>query len=232
MKFELYCGNCLEVLKSDSIKDIIENKTPVIVTDPPFNVGYHYNKYHDRMKEDDYLDFIGEVLGSFDRFVLIHYPEQIYRVALHMGLVPERVVSWVYNSNTGRQHRDIAYFGFKPDFNLVRQPYKNLNDKRIQKRIAEGKTGAKIYDWWNVNQVKNVSKVKTCHPCQMPQEVMDNAVGIIPDKENTVVIDPFMGSCTTGLACVKYDLDFIGIDMDEEYYSLCEQRMKEAVMKK
>ena len=44
----------------------------------------------------------------------------------------------------------------------------NPNDKRIQKRIAEGKTGAKLYDWWNVNQVKNNSKEKTAHPCQMP----------------------------------------------------------------
>ena len=33
-----------------------------------------------------------------------------------------------------------------------------------KKDIIEGKTGAKLYDWWNINQVKNVSKEKTKHP--------------------------------------------------------------------
>ena len=161
---------------------------------------------------------------------MIHYPEDIYKISLHINRTPERVVSWVYNSNTARQHRDIAFFGIKPDFNLVRQPYKNLNDKRIQKRIAEGKTGAKIYDWWNINQVKNVSKDKTIHPCQMPQEVMDNIIGIIPNKNNIVVIDPFMGSCTTGLACMKYDVDFIGMEIDDKYYQLSQKRMEEYII--
>lgn len=228
MIYKLYCGNCLDIMKSNSFAKRIENKTPIIVTDPLFNIGYHYNSYKDRMKDDDYLNFVGGVLNNFHRFVLIHYPEQIYRLALHINRTPEKVVSWVYNSNTAKQHRDIAFFGFKPDFRLVRQPYKNLNDKRIQQRISEGKTGARIYDWWNINQVKNVSKDKTFHPCQMPQEVMNNIIGIIPDKENKIIIDPFMGSCTTGLACMKYNVDFIGIDIDKDYYNLCEQRMNNA----
>lgn len=115
--------------------------------------------------------------------------------------------------------------GVRPDFNLVRQPYKNPNDKRIKKRIAEGKTGSKLYDWWNVNQVKNVSKDKTKHPCQMPQEVMDNIIGILPDKDKIVVIDPFMGSGTTGLACKRYNVDFVGIEIDPLYYSIATERL-------
>lgn len=59
--------------------------------------------------------------------------------ACHMSFVseaPERVVSWVYNSNTRKQHRDVAFYGVKPDFNKVKQPYKNQNDKRIRKLMA------------------------------------------------------------------------------------------------
>ena len=48
--------------------------------------------------------------------------------------------------------------------------------KRIQKRISEGKTGAKLYDWWNINQVKNVSKEKTEHPCQIPEELISKII--------------------------------------------------------
>lgn len=140
-----------------------------------------------------------------------------------MNIAPEKVISWVYNSNTGRQHRDIAFFNVKPDMSKVRQPYKNLNDKRIQKRIAEGKTGAKLYDWWNINQIKNVSKEKTSHPCQMPLEVMEKVIGILPD--GYTIVDPFMGSGTTGVACNKCNRDFIGIEMDEEYFKIAQERI-------
>lgn len=135
----LYCGDCRDVL----FQTIRDSDNPIIVSDPPFNIGYKYDKYRDRMSEDDYYTLMGEVFGLCPS-VIIHYPEPLYKIAFQIGMFPERVVSWVYNSNTAKQHRDIAFFGVKPEFSKVRQPYKNLNDKRIQKRIAEGKTGAKL----------------------------------------------------------------------------------------
>ena len=149
----------------------------------------------------------------------------LYKISNRCGAIPEKVVSWVYNSNTPRQHRDIAFFGVKPDFSQVRQPYKNINDKRIQERIKNGCTGGKLYDWWNINQVKNVSKEKTAHPCQMPTEVMKNIVGILP--KGITVFDPFMGSGTTGIACVEMGINFIGCEMDAEYFNIAKQRIEE-----
>ena len=148
----------------------------------------------------------------------------LYKISRQIDLYPERVVSWVYNSNTAKQHRDIAFFGVKPNFSQVKQPYKNLNDKRIQKRISEGKTGAKLYDWWNINQVKNVSKEKTGHPCQMPLEVMKNIIGILP--KGITICDPFMGSGTTGIACKELGYDFIGVEMDKEYFEIAKGRIE------
>lgn len=217
----LYCGDCRDVL----FQVISECNNPIIVSDPPFNIGYKYDKYKDKMNDDDYYTFMGEVFGMCPS-VIIHYPESLYKIAFQIGMFPERVVSWVYNSNTAKQHRDIAFFGVKPNFNKVRQPYKNPNDKRIQKRIAEGKIGAKLYDWWNINQVKNVSKVKTNHPCQMPLEVMTNIIGILPD--DVTIIDPFMGSGTTGVACKKLGRDFIGIEMSQDYFDIAKNRIMEA----
>ena len=213
----------------DVFQDILKNNQNVIVvSDPPFNIGYHYNKYSDTMQDDEYYEMLKYLFGQTPS-VVIHYPEALYKLAIKMGKVPERVVSWVYNSNTARQHRDIVFFDVKPNFNAVKQPYKNLNDKRIQKRIAEGKTGAKLYDWWNINQVKNVSKDKTAHPCQMPLEVMKNIIGILP--EDAIIIDPFMGSGTTGVACAELGRKFIGIEMDADYFHIAEQRIAEAVNK-
>ena len=195
----------------------------IIVTDPPFNIGYHYKSYKDKMNELEYLEMLKLTFNDLP-FVIIHYPESIYKIALHIEKIPNRVVSWIYNSNTPRQHRDIAFFDVKPDFNKIKQPYKNLKDKRIQKRIADGKIGCKLYDWWNINQIKNVNKEKVDHPCQMPLEVMMNIIGILP--EDAVIIDPFMGSGTTGVACKKLNRDFIGIELDPYYYELAKKRIE------
>ena len=220
IKTELILGDALEELPKIKTKE----EKFVIVTDPPFNVGYHYNTYKDNMADDEYYEMLGSIF-QFSPFVVIHYPEEIYKIAFQVGEFPEKVVSWVYNSNTAKQHRDIGFFGIKPDFKQYGQPYKNPTDKRIMQRIAEGKT-ARLYDWWEINQVKNVSKEKTEHPCQMPLEVMKRIVGILPS--DYTIVDPFMGSGTTGVACKLLNRNFIGIEMDEKYYKISEQRIREA----
>ena len=108
----------------------------------------------------------------------------------------------------------------------MHQPYKNPTDKRIAKRIAEGHEGGMLYDWWEINQVKNVSKEKhgVTHPCQMPVEVMQRVVGII-DPEYTIV-DPFMGSGTTAIACIKERRHFIGFELSKEYFDKAVRRIK------
>lgn len=207
-------GDCLDILPTIKEKFII-------VTDPPFNVGYHYNDYKDNMVADEYYEMLKQVF-QYSPFVVIHYAEEIYKIAFQAGDFPEKVVSWVYNSNTTKQHRDIAFFGVKPDFKKYGQPYKNPNDKRIAKRIADGKS-ARLYDWWEINQVKNVSKDKTEHPCQMPLEVMKRIVAILPD--DYVIVDPFAGSGTTGVACKELGRKCILIEQDEKYIEIIKKRL-------
>lgn len=213
----------------DVFLDIIKDcRAPIIVSDPPFNIGYKYGSYKDRMPEAEYYEMLGLFFGEYPS-VVIHYPEQLYKLAFQIRKTPEKVVSWVYNSNTAKQHRDIAFFGVQPDMKKVLQPYKNPNDKRIQKLVASGKKGGRLYDWWNINQVKNVSKAKTGHPCQMPLEVMKNIVGILPDE--CTIIDPFMGSGTTGVAVREMNGEqganrrFVGIELDREYFNIARNRI-------
>lgn len=221
MSIELLHGDC-SLLLPEVLK---RAENPVIITDPPFNVGYHYGQYKDNKKEDEYYEWL-EVLLKNCPFVVIHYTESLFRLAFQMGVLPEKVVAWVYNSNTKRQYRSIGFFGIKPDFSKVKQPYKNPNDSRIKKRIEMGQEGASLYDWWNINQIKNVSKEKNGfgHPCIMPLEVMENIVGILP--EDITVIDPFMGSGTTGVACKHLNRNFVGIELDFNYFMIASERIK------
>ena len=207
-------------------QDFRDCKIPkgLTITDPPYNQGYHYNGYKDRISEDDYIDLLSKIPLSC---VIIHYPEEtINLLPKAIGVKCEQVVCWVYNSNTGKQSRLISWWGCKPDFRKVRQPYKNLNDKRIQKRIAEGKTGAKLYDWWNINQVKNVSKEKTEHPCQIPEELISKIIKTTA-KENQIIIDVFAGSGTTSKVAYDLGYDTISYEIDNKYCEIINERIYE-----
>ena len=58
----------------------------------------------------------------------------------------------------------------------------------------------------------------------MPLEVMKNIVGILP--EDSIIVDPFMGSGTTGLACKELGRNFIGIELNEEYFNIAKDRLQ------
>lgn len=58
----------------------------------------------------------------------------------------------------------------------------------------------------------------------MPLEVMKNIIGILPD--GITVIDPFMGSGTTGVACAELGVDFVGIELDKQYFEIAKSRIE------
>lgn len=60
----------------------------------------------------------------------------------------------------------------------------------------------------------------------MPVDVMRRVVGIIPQEY--VIVDPFMGSGTTALACIKEKRQFIGFELNKEYFDLASKRIKNA----
>ncbi len=194
----------------------------LVITDPPYNQGYAYNSYSDRMTEEEYIELLSHIPTPC---VIIHYPEETINILPKaINAKCEQVVCWVYNSNTGKQSRLISWWGCKPDFRKVLQPYKNLNDKRIQKRIEEGKIGAKLYDWWEINQVKNVSKEKTEHPCQIPEEVIRRII-LTTAKPNDTIIDVFAGSGTTNKVANDLGFDTIGYEVDEFYCDIIKNRI-------
>lgn len=194
----------------------------IVVTDPPYNQGYAYNDYKDRLSESDYIDLLSKIPTPC---VIIHYPEETINILPKaINAKCEQVVTWVYNSNTGKQSRLISWWGCKPDFRKVRQPYKNLNDKRIKKRISEGKTGAKLYDWWEIQQVKNVSKEKTSHPCQIPEELIKRII-LTTVITGQTIIDVFGGSGTTGKVAEDLGFNSVMYEVSSEYCKIMNTRI-------
>lgn len=221
-------GNCqIKILMSNVkiVNDDFRNQIlplGLVITDPPYNQGYGYNQYRDKMNEQDYIKLLSRITLPC---VIIHYPEETINLlpqALKVNC--EQVVCWVYNTNTGKQSRLISWWGCKPDFRKVRQPYKNPNDKRIQKRIKEGHVGAKLYDWWEINQVKNVSKEKTEHPCQVPELLIERIIKTTA-KPGQIIIDPFGGSGTTSKVAQELGFDSISYEIDNRYCEIIKHRL-------
>jgi DNA modification methylase len=194
----------------------------ITITDPPYNQNYHYGSYKDKLKNDEYLLLLS---GIKKPCVIIHYPEETINLLPNIFGKCEQVVSWVYNSNTGKQHRLISWWGCKPDFSKLTQPYKNPNDKRVKRLIESGRMGAKLYDWWEIQQIKNVSKEKTEHPCQIPEEVIKRILLTTVNKNETVV-DPFSGSGTVLKVANDFGYKSIGYEIDTNYCNIIKERLK------
>lgn len=188
-----------------------------VVSDTPYNQGYHYSKYTDNLEDKEYYEMLTAAFNS-KKSVVISYPEETINLfgGGRFG-VCEQVVCWVYNSNTAKQSRLISWWNCKPDMRKISQPYKNPKDKRIAKRIAEGKT-ARAYDWWEINQVKNVSK-KHSHPCPIPYELAKRII-LTTTQKNDLIIDPFAGIGTVLKAAKDTGRRWLGFEIDEEYHKI------------
>lgn len=217
MSIELIRGDCREVMTE-------LDSNVFVFSDPPYNQKYHYNTYHDNLGKDEYANLLRTVFGGGRQSIVVLYPEEMMMIlgGGHIGDVAQ-VVAWVYPSNTAKQHRLISWFNCKPDFRKIPQPYKNPKDKRIAKRIAEGKM-ARAYDWWEINQVKNVSKVDNPHPCPFPLELAHRVIKSTTEEGDTVV-DPFMGSGTVGVAAKMLNRNFIGVEIDERYFAFAKKQI-------
>ena len=195
------------------IKDLDKENT-LIITDPPYNVNWKYDTYKDNLNEEDYLKLFKHFKGF--KLVVIHYIEDIIKFIVPTMGVPTKVVQWVYNSNMGKQHRSIAFFNCKPDFNKVTQKPKNPDDIRVNSEV-------KLYDWWNINLVKNVSKEKENYSNQIPEKVLGNIIKTTANNET--IFDPFMGSGSTLAVASQLGFKYMGCDISEKAFAITKERL-------
>ena len=212
-------------LYNNSIDDVIQNiNFDMIITDPPYNINYKYPDYHDNMNNEDYINLLNTM--EFYPSVIIHYPEAICNyVCEALGRV-DKIISWCYNNNgSSKAHRSIAFFRCMPDFNKVKQPYKNPKDKRIKKLIEEGSEGARLYDWFNdIQMIKTVSTEK-CKEFtnQIPIKLLERIILLTTDEGDTI-LDPFFGSGSIYQACLNTKRKCIGIEISNIHIEIFKNR--------
>ncbi|MFH1828724.1 MAG: DNA methyltransferase [Nanoarchaeota archaeon] len=235
------CGDCIKELNKIDSESI-----DLVVTDPPFNIGKNYGKYKDNRKKEEYLKWCEEwltecvrVLKDGGALYLFNYPENnAYLVpVLDKLLTFKRWMTWHYPTNTGMsptnftrsQHSILFYIKGKRNrvFNKndIAVPYNNPNDKRIKKLVAEGSPGRTPYDVFNFNIVKNVSKDKTDHPCQIPVPLLEVFIKA-SSNPGEVVLDPFGGSFSTAAAAMKLDRHSISMEINPDFCDIGKKRLQ------
>lgn len=118
-------------------------------------------------------------------------------------------------------------------FNLPPSPCWLIWDKQINGNFADAemawtnlKSAVRLIQWrWN-GMIRKGNDVRE-HPTQKPVGVMEWCIQKLPETAQTI-LDPFMGSGTTGVACAKLGRSFIGIERDEEYFDIACKRIEEA----
>jgi len=213
-------------LYNNNFKDIIDNLDfDFIITDPPYNINYKYPDFKDNINEEEYINLLTYLQGY--KSVIIHYPEAIVNiVAEALGRV-NKIISWCYSNNgSSKAHRSIAFFNCNPDFKKVKQPYKNINDKRIKKLIENGSKGARLYDWFNdIQLIKNISKEK-CNDFtnQIPIKLLERII-LLTTNEGDTILDPFFGSGSLYYACKNTNRKCIGIEISNKHIDICLKRL-------
>lgn len=237
----VYNTDVMEILKG-----LPDKSVDMVYGDPDYNVGIKYNDKSYTKNFDEYIEWYTElakeslrVLKNSGSLFLINYPKQnAYLRVKYLDKACYEVLDyiWVFNSNVGHSpkrfttaHRNILHCRKTKNNKFYKEnvavPYKNPTDKRILKNIANGSKGRMPYDWFYFDLVKNVSKDKTFHPCQIPKKLVEMLIKA-STKENDKVFVLFGGSGNEILLCKELKRQFISAEIDKKYYGMVINRLK------
>lgn len=127
-----------------------------------------------------------------------------------------------YNSSLYNMWEGIA---------LLQKPLENNYIETLSKYNV-GVLNVKEFATFQTNIFENISRDKSLgynnHITIKPLELIEKLIIITtPSHENNIIIDPFMGSGTTAVACAKHGYKFIGFEINNEYVDICNKRLKD-----
>lgn len=209
------------------LKNIPDESVDALITDPPYGTNDNYGKSIKR--GNFHTDF--NVI-KWDTALPLEYLSECYRIMKNdtWGVVftdkKEITNVWNYLESIGFSPRNTFYW-IKPNkAPTMRKNFKSSVETAII--FTKGRTNIK----WRGNGNQNnyeilpfvLGKESVNHPTQKPIKLMNRFVELFTDVGD-VIIDPFMGSGTTGISCVRNGRDFIGIELNTEYFELSKKRI-------
>jgi site-specific DNA-methyltransferase (adenine-specific) len=202
----LYLGDCREILPTLP-------KVDAVVTDPPYGIGYARGtggkgKQRNRTGRNDEAPIVGDD-KPFDPAPWLVWPCILWGANHFAARLPHgRWLAW--NKLGGLEPWD--------DFSDVEFAWQN---KRAADRIFS-------LLWKGLIQGEKIGGGERFHPMQKPIALMAWCIEHVDTPPCGIVMDPFMGSGTTGVAAVQLGRRFIGIEIEPKYFDIACRRIEEA----
>lgn len=198
---KLYLGDCMEVLP-------LVDKVDAVITDPPYGINENSKKVASRGKLAAPKDY-----GNFD------WDKQP---------PPTELIEMMRSMSDYQAIFGGNYFPLPPTSCwLVWDKLNGKNDFADCELAWTNWPKAVRRLQWLWNGMIRQGNEERFHPTQKPLEVMKWVIELCPKAET--VLDPFMGSGTTGVAAIQLGRKFIGIERDERYFEIACKRIEQAV---
>jgi len=230
---KLYLGDCLEILPT-----LEAGSVDAVITDPPYSSGTRQatNRTAGNIpKRGERWANAGIVWDtSFSSFGLSQFMNVFYRLIKSPLVEGAHIYTFIDWRHYPLLTMTIEGAGLFINNLLVwdKTIYALGGNYRSQHELivfaSYGKARQLNYhDLGNVLSFKRVSNGD--HPTEKPTSLIQVIIEYSTDEGDTI-LDPFMGSGTTGVACVQTNRNFIGIEIEPKYFEIAEKRIKEAQM--
>lgn len=235
------------ILNTDFLgtKSINEASIDLIVTSPPYNVDIKYNTFDDKLTYDVYLRFTRDwmkkcysLLKDDGRFCL-NIPldknkggqQSVYAdmvtIAKKVGFAYHSTVVW-NEQNISRRTAWGSWLSASAPYVIAPVEMIVILYKNHWKKQSKGKsdtTRDEFLEWTSgVWEFSGESKRKIGHPSPFPVQLPRRCIKLFSYVGDTV-LDPFLGSGTTLIACLQTDRKGYGIDIDAKYCDIAKQRL-------
>ena len=199
-------------------------KVDAVVTDPPYGVGFKYNTHID--STDDYHAFIWPAIEAAEALLPPGGPMFVWQGQKWMPrfheIFPRNWRVLIAAKNFVQMRPTTMQFAYDPVVCWWKDDAPGWR--------ADRKSGWVNRDYVVSDCASAVSDTKSLakqHPCPRQVDVCEHVIGnwCFP---GCTILDPFMGSGTTGVACVKLGRKFIGIEIDAKYFDIAVKRIRDA----
>lgn len=244
MLFELLHNDTTEALKT-----VNDGSIDLIFADPPFNVGIDYgpSSKDNRQDYDEWCyDWIKECLrvlkesGTMYLMTITRHLPAMYRIFTQLDGHFINQVNWKNVAATNSRqsfwnsYNPILVYGKTNSY--IFNTYAQTQTNQLVRWSGSRKNKGQLTDFWtdikpvyagsitHPQAILQPGTNRKAHPCQMPVELPERAILFSSNKGHTV-LDPFMGSGSTGIAALKNGRRFIGVDAESKYIEMTRVRL-------
>jgi adenine-specific DNA-methyltransferase len=241
----------------DELDTIKSSSVNLTITSPSYNIKdflgrissleewkvYQRKILYELERITDYHGSICIQVGTFvDKFGSYPLDSFFIEFGHDIGLKLRNRIVWTFNhglharNKLSGRYETILWFTKSNDytFNLdsIRIPQLYPNKKHFSGKkkgqLSCNPLGKNPSDFWVITNVKHNHPEKTKHPQQFPEELVKRLINSL-SNERDIVLDPFMGSGTTGKVAKDLNRSFIGIELNNTYYEIAKKRINDLI---